>query len=78
MDPQAAGRDKADVPHGFQGGPQNRVTSTITQFGTRVGGITNDRSLNLETFQGVEAATLDLYAAVRNAYGQKRAKAVGE
>lgn len=57
---------------------KNRVTSTIAQFGTRVGMITNDRSLNLETFQGVEAATLDLYAAVRNAYGQKRAKAVRE
>jgi phospholipid-binding lipoprotein MlaA len=40
--------------------------------------MTNDRSLNLEKFQGVEEATLDLYAAVRNAYGQKRAKAVRE
>lgn len=57
---------------------KNRVTSSIAQFGTRVGMITNDRSLNLEKFQGVEEATLDLYAAVRNAYWQKRAKAVRE
>jgi phospholipid-binding lipoprotein MlaA len=57
---------------------QNRATSTIAQFGVRVGMMTNDRSLNLEKFQGVEEATLDLYAAVRNAYGQKRAKAVRE
>jgi phospholipid-binding lipoprotein MlaA len=57
---------------------QNRATSTIAQFGIRVGMMTNDRSLNLEKFQGVEEATLDLYAAVRNAYGQKRAKAVRE
>lgn len=57
---------------------QNRATSTIAQFGIRVGMMTNDRSLNLETFQGVEGATLDLYAAVRNAYRQKRAKAVRE
>lgn len=57
---------------------KNRATSSIAQFGTRVGMITNDRSLHLEKFQGVEAATLDLYAAVRNAYWQKRAKAVRE
>ncbi|ULA70086.1 MAG: hypothetical protein LZF62_480286 [Nitrospira sp.] len=57
---------------------QHRATSSIAQFGTRVGVITNDRSLNLEKFQGVEEATLDLYAAVRNAYRQKRAKAVRE
>jgi phospholipid-binding lipoprotein MlaA len=57
---------------------KNRATSTIAQFGTRVGVITNDRSLNLEKFQGVEEATLDLYAAVRDAYWQKRAKAVRE
>lgn len=57
---------------------KNRATSSIAQFGTRVGMITNDRSLNLEKFQGVEEATLDLYAAVRNAYRQKRAKAVRE
>lgn len=31
---------------------QNRATSSIAQFGTRVGMITNDRSLNLEQFQG--------------------------
>ncbi|MBS0152267.1 MAG: VacJ family lipoprotein [Nitrospira sp.] len=40
--------------------------------------IVNDRSLNLEKFQGVEESTLDLYAAVRNAYLQKRAKAIRE
>ncbi len=57
---------------------KNRTTSTIAQLGTRVGGLVNDRSLNLEKFQGVEEATLDLYTAVRNAYLQKRAKAVRE
>ncbi len=57
---------------------KNRTTSTIAQFGTRVGGIVNDRSLNLEKFEGVEETTLDLYSAVRNAYLQKRTKAVRE
>jgi len=33
----------------------------------------NERSLNLETFQGAEEATVDLYGAVCNAYVQKRA-----
>ncbi|MFO0699639.1 MAG: VacJ family lipoprotein [Nitrospira sp.] len=40
--------------------------------------IVNDRSLNLEKFEGVEESTLDLYAAVRNAYLQKRARAIRE
>lgn len=54
----------------------NRATSTIVQFSGRVGEIVNDRSLNLEKFQGVEEATLDLYTAVRNAYLQKRARMI--
>ncbi|ODT46843.1 MAG: hypothetical protein ABS70_00180 [Nitrospira sp. SCN 59-13] len=57
---------------------KNRTTTSVIQLGRRVGEITNDRALNLETFQGVEEATLDLYAAVRNAYLQKRATAIRE
>ena len=57
---------------------KNRTTTSIVQIGGRVGEILNDRSRNLEKFQGVEDATLDLYAAVRNAYRQKRAKAIVE
>lgn len=57
---------------------KNRTTSMMVQLGGRVFEIVNDRSLNLEKFQGVEEATLDLYAAVRNAYLQKRARAVRE
>ncbi len=57
---------------------KNRTTTSIVQIGGRVGEILNDRSRNLEKFQGVEEATLDLYTAVRNAYRQKRAKAILE
>lgn len=57
---------------------KNRMTISMVQFGGRVFEIVNDRSLNLEKFQGVEEATLDLYAAVRNAYLQKRARAIRE
>lgn len=56
----------------------DQTTYTITRFGAGVGQTLNDRSLNLETFEGVEDTTLDLYAAVRNAYLQKRAMAVRE
>jgi phospholipid-binding lipoprotein MlaA len=60
------------VPH------PNRNTTTIIQLSTRVGDIINERSLNLEKFQGVEEATLDLYTAVRNAYLQSRRKQIRE
>jgi phospholipid-binding lipoprotein MlaA len=60
------------IPH------KNRMTTGFVQTGGRVFEIVNERSLNLEKFQGVEEATLDLYTAVRNAYLQKRAKAIRE
>ena len=57
---------------------KNRTTTTILQISVRVGEIVNERSRNLEKFQGVEEATLDLYTAVRNAYLQSRARAIQE
>lgn len=57
---------------------KNRTTTSVLQLGARVEEIVNERSRNLEKFQGVEEATLDLYTAVRNAYLQRRAKAVRE
>ena len=56
----------------------NRTTTSLAQIGGRVEEILNDRSLNLEKFQGVEEATLDLYTAVKNAYIQKRRNAIRE
>jgi phospholipid-binding lipoprotein MlaA len=57
---------------------KNRDTTTILQLSRTVEDVVNYRSLNLETFEGVEEATVDLYSAVRNAYLQKRAKAIRE
>jgi phospholipid-binding lipoprotein MlaA len=57
---------------------KNRTTTTIIQFSFRVEEIVNERSRNLEKYQGVEEATLDLYTAVRNAYLQTRARAIRE
>jgi len=58
------------IPH------SHRNTTTIIQLGARVGDIVNERSLNLEKFQGAEEATLDLYSAVRNAYLQSRKRQI--
>ncbi|MEK6587141.1 MAG: VacJ family lipoprotein [Nitrospirota bacterium] len=55
-----------------------RAATYAISIGARATEVVNDRSLNLEKFQGVEESTLDLYAAVRNAYLQKRAKAIRE
>ena len=57
---------------------EDRTTTSIIQISARVGEIVNERSRNLETYQGVEEATLDLYTAVRNGYLQKRAQAIRE
>jgi phospholipid-binding lipoprotein MlaA len=56
----------------------HQTTATFTYMGYRAEDIINERSINLEKFQGVESATVDLYSAVRNAYLQSRAKAVRE
>jgi phospholipid-binding lipoprotein MlaA len=57
---------------------KNRMTTSLIQTGSRVGEIVNERSRNLEKYQGVEEATLDLYTAVRNAYLQTRVRAIRE
>ena len=38
----------------------------------KLGELLNDRSLNLDLFQGFEETTVDLYSAVRNGYLQRR------
>ncbi|MGD9727707.1 MAG: VacJ family lipoprotein [Nitrospiraceae bacterium] len=56
----------------------NRNFTTVMQLSTRVGDIINERSLNLDKFQGIEEATLDIYAAVRNAYVSSRRRQIRE
>ena len=55
---------------------EERAATYAISIGARATEIVNDRSLNLEKFQGVEESTLDLYAPVRHDYLQKRAKAI--
>lgn len=40
--------------------------------------VVNERSLNLDRFERVAETTVDLYSAVRNAYLQRRAAAIGQ
>lgn len=56
----------------------DRLATYLISFGIKTIEVVNDRSLNLEKFEGVEESTVDLYAAVRNAYLQKRARAIQE
>jgi phospholipid-binding lipoprotein MlaA len=46
--------------------------------GAAVTNTVNERSLNLDRFERVEESTVDLYAAVRSAYLQRRAAAIGQ
>jgi phospholipid-binding lipoprotein MlaA len=57
----------------------NGDTVTFSQIGIRAGYMVNERAINIETtFEGVEDTVVDLYGAVRNAYLQKRARAIRE
>jgi phospholipid-binding lipoprotein MlaA len=47
-------------------------------FGMKVGDAINDRSLNLDLFQGIEESTVDLYSSVRNGYLQRRNRLIKE
>lgn len=58
--------------------PANTAKSSLILIGVRGMEIVNSRSLNLEKYEGVEESTLDLYAAVRNAYLQTRTKMIQE
>jgi phospholipid-binding lipoprotein MlaA len=47
-----------------------------TRFGMTLGEMVNDRSLNLDLYEGFEDVTLDLYSAVRHSYMQRRERQV--
>jgi phospholipid-binding lipoprotein MlaA len=54
------------------------LTTSLILLSAKVTEVVNERSLNLEKYEGVEESAVDLYSAVRNAYLQKRAKAIRE
>ena len=48
------------------------------RLGMKIGDTINERSLNLELFQGFEESVIDLYSAVRHGYLQRREKLIRE
>jgi phospholipid-binding lipoprotein MlaA len=44
----------------------------------KIGDIVNERSLNLDLFQGFEESVIDMYSAVRHAYLQRRLRLIRE
>ena len=48
------------------------------RLGMKVGDVINERSLNLDLFQGFEESVIDLYSAVRHGYLQRREKLIRE
>ena len=58
--------------------PVNYVIPIIPNLGANVGKRVNERSINLETFEGIEESTVDLYGAVRAAYFDRRERQIQE
>lgn len=56
--------------------PLNWFVPLVPNFSARVGETVNERSRNLESFEGIEESTVDLYGAVRSGYFQKRSQAI--
>ena len=48
------------------------------RLGMKIGDTINERSLNLDLFQGFEESVIDLYSAVRHGYLQRRQKLIRE
>lgn len=48
------------------------------RLGMKVGDLVNERSLNLDLFQGFEESVIDMYSAVRHAYLQRRLRLIRE
>jgi phospholipid-binding lipoprotein MlaA len=48
------------------------------RLGMKIGDTINERSLNLDLFQGFEESVIDLYSAIRHGYLQRREKMIRE
>ncbi len=58
--------------------PVNYFIPFGPNLGLNAGDRLNDRAVNLETFEGLEESTIDLYGAVRSGYMDRRAKDIQE
>ena len=71
-------RDAAGAVFDIAMDPLTYVLTIIPSVGRKTEEIVNERAVNLDTFQSVEEATLDLYSAVRNAYLTRRRQQIAE
>ena len=66
----------------FADGAMNPLSYFIpfltAQFPMKAGEAVNDRSVNLDLYQGFEESTVEFYSALRNAYLQRRQQRVNE
>lgn len=58
--------------------PVNYFIPFIPNLGLNATDLFNNRASNLETFQGLEESTIDLYGAVRSGYMDRRAQEIQE
>ena len=58
--------------------PVNYFIPFVPNLGLNASDRLNDRAINLETFEGLEESTIDLYGAVRSGYMDRRAKDLQE
>ncbi len=58
--------------------PINYFVPFVPNISQRAGNLTNERSRNLDFFEGLEESTLDLYGAVRSGYFERRSKDINE
>ena len=71
-------RDAVGIAGDIFMNPVNYVIPFGPNLGLNAGGRLNDRAINLETFEGLEESTIDLYGAVRSGYMDRRAKDIQE
>ena len=58
--------------------PVNYFIPFFPNLGLNAANRLNDRAINLETFEGLEESTVDLYGAVRSGYMDRRTKDIQE
>ena len=58
--------------------PVNYFIPLLPNLGVNAEDTVNSRALTIETFEGIEEATVDLYGAVRSGYFQRRSKDIAE
>ncbi len=78
MFPPMTVRDVTGYVGGIVLNPVNFFIPFLPNLGVNATQRINDRSLNLKTFEDIEASTLDLYGAIRSGYFERRAKDIRE